>query len=70
MVKSESNFTTGGYEPECRNILDLFQLVEIGRYPILWHIMNSYASYGHKDFYVALGYKADVVRQYFHNITP
>jgi glucose-1-phosphate cytidylyltransferase len=27
--------------------------------------MNSYASYGHKDFYVALGYKADAVRQYF-----
>lgn len=40
-------------------------MVEIGRYPILWHIMNSYASFGHKEFFVALGYKAHVIKEYF-----
>jgi len=39
--------------------------VEIGRHPILWHIMNSYASVGHKEFFVALGYKAHVIKEYF-----
>jgi glucose-1-phosphate cytidylyltransferase len=40
-------------------------MVEIGRRPILWHIMKTYASFGHNDFYVALGYKADLIKQYF-----
>ena len=40
-------------------------MVEIGRHPILWHIMNTYASYGHKEFFVALGYKAHVIKEYF-----
>ena len=40
-------------------------MVEIGRYPILWHIMNRYASFGHTDFFVALGYKSDVIKRYF-----
>ena len=42
-------------------------MVRIGGKPILWHIMNSYAKYGYKDFYIALGYKADVVKDYFLN---
>ena len=40
-------------------------MVEIGGRPILWHIMNTYASFGHKDFYIALGYKAEFIKQYF-----
>ena len=40
-------------------------MVEIGEHPILWHIMNLYAHYGHKDFYVALGYKGDVIKNFF-----
>lgn len=40
-------------------------MVEIGGRPILWHIMSRYASFGHEDFYIALGYKADVIKQYF-----
>ena len=40
-------------------------MVKVGGKPILWHIMKTYASFGHKDFYVALGYKADVIKQYF-----
>lgn len=40
-------------------------MVTIGGHPILWHIMNTYASYNHKDFYLALGYKAEVIKEYF-----
>lgn len=42
-------------------------MVTIGGRPILWHIMNSYAKFGYKDFHVALGYKAQVVKDYFLN---
>ena len=42
-------------------------MVPVGGKPMLWHIMQTYASYGHKDFYVALGYKADVIKEYFLN---
>ena len=42
-------------------------MVEIGSQPILWHIMKIYASYGIKDFAVAMGYKADIIRSYFLN---
>lgn len=42
-------------------------MVPIGGKPILWHIMRSYASFGHKDFFVALGYKAEVIKSYFLN---
>ena len=40
-------------------------MVPIGDKPILWHIMNHYAYFGHKDFYVALGYKAEVIKEFF-----
>ena len=40
-------------------------MVQIGGKPILWHIMKTYAHFGHKDFYVALGYKAEVIKEYF-----
>jgi len=42
-------------------------MVEIGGRPILWHIMNIYAAYGHKEFVVALGYKGEIIKQYFLN---
>lgn len=42
-------------------------MVPIGGRPILWHIMQHYAAYGHKDFYLALGYKAQVVKEFFLN---
>jgi glucose-1-phosphate cytidylyltransferase len=42
-------------------------MVRIGGRPMLWHIMQRYARFGHKDFVVALGYKAEVVREYFLN---
>ena len=42
-------------------------MVTIGGRPILWHIMSRYASFGYKDFYLALGYKAEVIKEYFLN---
>ena len=42
-------------------------MVPIGGKPILWHIMERYATFGHTDFVLALGYKADVIKNYFLN---
>jgi len=42
-------------------------MVEIGGKPILWHIMRFYASHGFNEFIVALGYKGEVVKNYFAN---
>jgi glucose-1-phosphate cytidylyltransferase len=42
-------------------------MVPIGYRPILWHIMKYYAHFGHKDFILCLGYKADVIKEYFLN---
>ena len=42
-------------------------MIQIGNRPILWHIMNRYAHYGHKDFYLALGYKSEIIKEYFLN---
>lgn len=40
-------------------------MVEVGGNPILWHIMKLYAHWGFKEFVVALGYKGDVIKNYF-----
>lgn len=42
-------------------------MVPIGYRPILWHLMKYYAHYGHKDFILCLGYKADAIKNYFLN---
>lgn len=42
-------------------------MIEIGGKPILWHIMNIFATYGYKEFVVALGYKGEAIKQYFLN---
>jgi glucose-1-phosphate cytidylyltransferase len=42
-------------------------MVEIGGKPILWHIMNIYAAYGFKEFVIALGYKGEIIKEYFLN---
>jgi glucose-1-phosphate cytidylyltransferase len=42
-------------------------MVPIGYRPILWHVMKYYAHYGHKEFVLCLGYKADVIKNYFRN---
>jgi glucose-1-phosphate cytidylyltransferase len=42
-------------------------MVTIGGKPILWHIMKNYAKFGHTDFNIALGYKAEMIKEYFVN---
>jgi len=40
-------------------------MVEIGERPILWHIMKHYAQHGFKEFFIALGYKGEVIKHFF-----
>src|SRR5262245_10966683 len=40
-------------------------MISVGYRPILWHVMKYYAHYGHKDFILCLGYRADVIKNYF-----
>jgi glucose-1-phosphate cytidylyltransferase len=42
-------------------------MVPIGNRPILWHIMRRFARYGHTDFVLCLGYKGEIIRDYFRN---
>lgn len=42
-------------------------LVDIGGLPMLWHVMSIYAKYGFNDFVVALGYKSQLIKDYFRN---
>ena len=59
----------GGFGTRLSEYTDIVPkpMVPVGGKPILWHIMKTYAHYGHKDFLVALGYKAEVVKDYFLN---
>lgn len=40
-------------------------MVQIGYRPILWHVMKYYAHFGHKDFILCLGHRADMIKDYF-----
>ncbi len=42
-------------------------MVEIGAKPILWHVMKHYAAYGHNEFVICLGYKGEMIKEYFLN---
>src|SRR5664280_1415772 len=42
-------------------------MVEIGGWPLLWHIMKTYSCHGVNEFVIALGYKGDVIKDYFLN---
>jgi len=42
-------------------------MVPVGPRPILWHIMKYYAAFGHKEFILCLGYKGEVIKDYFRN---
>ena len=59
----------GGFGMRLREYSDAIPkpMVPIGYRPILWHIMKYYAHFGHKDFILCLGWKADVFKQYFLN---
>ena len=43
-------------------------MIKVGNKPILHHIMQFYANFGHTDFYIALGYKGEIIKKYFSNI--
>lgn len=57
----------GGFGTRLAEYTDVIPkpMVPVGGRPVLWHIMRSYAHFGHKDFYLALGYKAEVIKEYF-----
>ena len=59
----------GGYGTRIRDVADDIPkpMIPIGPYPILWHIMKTYAHYGHKDFIICLGYKGQVIKDFFLN---
>ena len=60
----------GGYGSRLGSVTDLIPkpMVEVGGKPILWHIMKIYAHYGFNEFVITLGYKANVIKDYFYNI--
>ncbi len=45
-------------------------MIPVGNHPILWHIMQYYSQYGHRDFVLCLGYKANIVKDYFSKVNP
>ena len=59
----------GGFGTRLAEYTDVIPkpMLPVGGKPILWHIMQTYARFGHKDFYVALGYKAEFIKDYFLN---
>ena len=59
----------GGYGTRIRDVTDNIPkpMIPIGNLPILWHIMKYYASWGHKDFILCLGYKSEAVKDFFIN---
>lgn len=58
----------GGLGMRIRDAEDIPKpMVHIGYRPILWHVMKYYAHFGHKDFILCLGYRADVIKNYFLN---
>ena len=61
----------GGFGTRLSEYTDIVPkpMVQIGGKPMLWHIMNLYARYNHKDFFVALGYKGEIIKKYFSEIS-
>ena len=59
----------GGFGTRLAEYTDVIPkpMIPVGGKPILWHIMQTYSRFDHKDFYVALGYKAEVIKDYFLN---
>lgn len=59
----------GGYGTRIRDVADDIPkpMIPIGPWPILWHIMKTYAHFGHKEFIICLGYKGQVIKDFFLN---
>lgn len=59
----------GGFGTRIRDVADDIPkpMIPIGPFPILWHIMKIYAHFGHKEFVVCVGYKGQVIKEFFLN---
>ena len=59
----------GGFGTRIRDVADDIPkpMIPIGPYPIIWHIMKCYAHFGYKDFVICLGYKGQVLKDFFLN---
>jgi glucose-1-phosphate cytidylyltransferase len=59
----------GGFGTRIRDVADDIPkpMIPIGNHPILWHIMKYYATYGHDRFVLCLGYKGQVIKDFFMN---
>jgi glucose-1-phosphate cytidylyltransferase len=45
-------------------------MIPVGHQPILWHVMQYYSNYGHRDFILTLGYKANIIKEFFLSYRP
>jgi glucose-1-phosphate cytidylyltransferase len=45
-------------------------MIPVGHQPILWHVMQYYSEYGHTDFVLTLGYKANIIKEFFLSYRP
>ena len=45
-------------------------MIPVGHQPILWHVMQYYSEYGHTDFILTLGYKANIIKEFFLSYRP
>lgn len=59
----------GGFGTRLSELTDIVPkpMVDINNFPMIWHIMNLYMRYGYNDFLLALGYKANIFKEYFLN---
>jgi glucose-1-phosphate cytidylyltransferase len=59
----------GGYGTRIRDVAEDLPkaMIPLGEFPILWHIMKYYAHFGHEDFILCLGYKGQIIRDFFLN---
>ena len=59
----------GGYGTRIRDVAEDIPkpMIPVGPYPILWHIMKSYAHFGHTEFIICLGYKGQSIKDFFLN---
>ena len=67
--KMKTIILAGGYGTRLGNITEAVPkpMIKIGNKPIIWHIMKIYATYGYNDFILSLGYKAEIIKEYFYN---
>ena len=62
----------GGYGTRIRDVAEDIPkpMIPIGPFPILWYIMNTYSKFGHTDFIICLGYKGQLIKDFFLNYKP